>query len=305
MIQQTAKPTSLAIEALKKMLSKDKETPFSNALWDIIHDPQIPDEQPQESEISAREYREAKYIWDLVRDPSVTELDQFTALTLEKYQRANSIWERNKGQSRKNRKSRIRLSLDDFQAMLINLYGFEIINRSATHRLIHTANVSGIAKPAKSINREGLAVLSNFANRENYPDAEFPPEDYPTSFDVLLAIGEQTIQDVYGEGNNEEEDDSYDNIADVRSNLLLGHDGELTEDRPNNLRTLIHHFLAKNGDRDLHLDGQLAITLIDLLFKTNPKVDLAALLKIQAMLGIPAEAFLEMLRRDMEDMQQG
>ena len=320
MIQQTTKPANLTIETLKKMLSKDKETPFSSALWDIIHDPQIPNEQPKESEISSREYQQAKAIWDLVRNPAVTSLSNSEKIALDSYDRAKSIWDRNKGQSR--RKSRIKLSLDDFQAMLIDLYGFEIINRSATHRLIHTANINGVQKPAKNINKGGLAVIANFVPRVDKDRGvhifdDYPLDVYPTSFDVLLAIGEKTILDVYGDGDgdgdgdNREDDDeaesldaasSYSDIKNIRSSLLLDHQGNLTEDSPNNLRTLIHHFLVENANSDLGLDGNTAIALIDLLFKAHPKVDLQSLLKIQVMLGIPANDFLEMLRRDIENM---
>jgi hypothetical protein len=270
------------------MYSRDNETEFAKVLWEIVHQPLLPEKKPDKSALLDSEYEKVRQRWSEL-------VDSF---------RSNPGL--GSGSSRYRRIGRRSgLSLDDFVRMLEEVFGYDILNRGSIHRLIHTANPL-IVHHAKSIQSEVLEVISVFSNR---------------TYEELFDIGIATIKKYQEYNDKGQSDKSLTETADTaptdnsstempkaeksqlyKSELKLDNLGQLTEDRPNNLRTAVHRHLSENGSRGISKYGIPGDAILELLYEKHPNLPYSLLPKIQRFLNISTDEFMIVLQEDIESL---
>ncbi|WP_414552164.1 hypothetical protein [Anabaena sp. CCY 0017] len=237
------------------MLSKDSETPFGTILWEIVRDPQIPEEKPQESEITPEKYQESRERWN-----------QTIA---------------SKNNLRSHAKRRTGLSLEDFIKMIVDLYGYDYINKPSLHRLICTANPK-IGHHSKSVHEENLAFIARFSREYSY--------------EQLLNIGLQTVHDYLGSIPSDFQSHTPLYYPATTVEIKLDKNGYIPSEKPTNIRSLVHQFLVNNGYRPLVDKGIPPEDILKLLFDKQPKILINTLPLLRDMLSIPADDFLRMCK---------
>lgn len=226
-----------------------------------------------------------QFLWSVVKKPTLpTKVLKGSPLTKEGHNRILSQWQATV--EKKNETGRKKgLSLDDFVNMVNDFFDAVVLNRSALHRLIQTANPI-IEGHAKTISADILMIVSYFSHK---------------TYEEMEQIGLRTIEKTKAE---EKEKKQQQLIASMPQQPLyqttITPYQPISQPQPRHkidspIRRLVHNYVNANGYREMARKGISEQDILELLYEPHPKVDMSVLVALPAVLGITPEHFLSLL----------